>query len=120
MEFKYINSNARISSSCNSRFILVFRRRKIPLSDNFFTPDEMYGNRLIDEKKKNVEDIIYHQNPRIRPQTSTYYIYVQVDSKSRYVSGYGLIYIYKFKPIIEILRNKHEIPSMITEEYMYI
>lgn len=118
MEFKYITSKNYIFSSCNSRFILVFRRKKIPLSDNFFTPDKLYGNCLIDEKKKDIEKMIYSRNPRIRPQTSTYYICIQVDSKNRYVPGYGLIYTYKFKPIIEILRNKHEIQSIKIEEDM--
>jgi len=56
-----------------------------------------------------IQNTIMKLHKKIKPKTTIYYICKQIESSFTYVPGYGRIYRYIYKPIIEITRSKHEI-----------
>ncbi len=56
-----------------------------------------------------IQHSIMKLHKKIKSKTTTYYICKQIESSFTYVPGYGRIYRYIYKPILEITRSKYEI-----------
>lgn len=103
MEFKYISSDVNIRSTIKNNYIIVISRKKISLVDSYFD-----NNVMIDEKRKDIERIIFIYNPKIRQHIKNYYIYYKAASYKHYVPEMGTLYTHLFNPFIQVCRNKYE------------